>query len=84
MNKGQEKQPDLEVQDLPELTGYMTVSLAAEKLELSRQTIHEMTRDGRLRAWRVPSATQDPVMVDAGQVAQLAATRRNQVVDVTP
>lgn len=69
-------------EEIPVLPGKITVSLAAERLELSRQTVHEMAKDGRLTAWRVPSAAQDPVIVDEQQVTLMAAQKRNQVVEV--
>jgi excisionase family DNA binding protein len=60
-------------EELPVLPGYITISKAAELMRVTRQTAHQMTRDGRLRAWRVPSAgTADPVVVEESQARTLA------------
>jgi hypothetical protein len=58
-------------EDLPLLKGYITISKAAEELQISRQAAHQMAKDGRLRAWRIASAGSDPVVVATDQVAKL-------------
>lgn len=69
---------------LPVLTGFMTISRAAEVLGLTRQSVHDMTKLRKLRAWRIPSggSQPDPVVVDSDQVLAMKATQA-PVVDVT-
>lgn len=44
------------------MTGFLTIAQAAERLDVSRQTIHNMIADGRLTAiwliekWAVPQS----------------------------
>lgn len=65
-----------ELAELPVLEGYVTISKAAEALQISRAAAHLMARKGRLRAWRVPSAgPSDPVLVSAAQVEELRGSR---------
>ena len=71
-------------EDLPDLPGFITVSLAAEILGVSRQAVHGMTRGRQLKAWRVPSAGNDrPVVVDKAEVLRLKKKRGIKVVEIT-
>lgn len=69
---------------LPDLPGVVSISLAAEMLEVSRQTAHQMVKSGQLKAWRVRSAGNDrPVVVDESDVKKMRR-KRTRVVAVIP
>lgn len=74
----------MEKDEFPFLEDWITVSLAAEMLEVRRQTVHDYTRNGTLKqVRRVRSAGQDdPVLVSEVEVRQLAAKRRRSVVEI--
>lgn len=73
-----------EAGDLPDLPGYVTISLAAEMLGVSRQAAHGMAQSRRLKAWRVPSAGADrPVVVKLRDVKELQHKRSGGIVFVT-
>jgi predicted site-specific integrase-resolvase len=68
--------------EIPELADLITISLAAERLEISRQAAHKMTRSGRLKAWRIRSAGEDrPLVVLESEVTELMK-KRTKVVTV--
>lgn len=72
-------------EEIPVMPGWITVSLAAEELQVSRQTVHQMVQSHRLTGFRVPSAApDDPVIVNEDEVTALKALKLNEVVDVTP
>lgn len=66
--------------EVPELPELITISLAAERLELSRQAAHKMVRSGRLKAWRIRSAGNDrPLVVLESDVAKLMKSKQKVV-----
>jgi hypothetical protein len=68
---------------LPLLPGYITVSLAAERLHVTRQTVHQMVRSEKLRGWRIASASDpDPVVVDEKQVAAMTPRQDPVVISI--
>ena len=75
-----------EKRELPELQGWMTISLAAEKLKMARQSAHRLVNLGRLDAWRIPSAGEDrPLVVREEDVLKLMEERGiSEVVQVFP
>lgn len=73
------------IDELPELAGWMTISLAAEKLGVSRQAAHKMVKSGRLMAWRVPSAGEDrPLVVRDIDVEKMVKQRQEVVTVLSP
>jgi excisionase family DNA binding protein len=75
-----ESRDPVNLADLPDLPGKITASLAAKMLGVSRQAVHRMAKDKRLRAWRVPSAGQDrPVVVDLAEVLEMQKKRKKVV-----
>jgi hypothetical protein len=66
--------------ELPELPELITISLAAEWLEVSRQAAHKMVRSHRLKAWRIRSAGNDrPLVVLAADVQKMMKSRQKVV-----
>jgi excisionase family DNA binding protein len=71
-----------DIDKLPELPNLITISLAAELLEVSRQAAHKMVRSGRLKAWRVRSAGNDRPLVVLEKDVQVMMGERQRVVEV--
>jgi hypothetical protein len=76
--------PDME-DTLPELPNLITISLAADMMEISRQAAHKMVRSGRLNAWRIRSAGSDrPLVVLETDVKEMMKSRQRVVTVLTP
>lgn len=69
-------------EELPYLEGMITVSRAAEILGVTKQAVHQMAQNGRLKAWRVESASQDEPVVLLEEEVRKARTGTPAVVDV--
>ncbi len=66
------------LEELPELEGMITVSLAGVMLGVSRQAVHRMVRTRRLEAWRIRSAGADrPLVVRESDVLAMRDARKD-------